>query len=498
MRQSDGGVPMKFFVKNTAATFAAIVLPTLICATVAIGVGIFTSASAAENPDGSTPLHWAVHHDDVAKVKALLASGADAKATNRYGVPPLHLACVNGNEAVVRALLDAGADANSAVRGGETVLMTAARTGRVGPVKGLLERGAKVNATNRDQQTALMWAAADGHAAVVQTLLDAGADRYGRLESGFTAFLFAARNGRSEVVRTLLKAGADANEVIQVSKGTGRGPSSGTSALLLAVENGHFEMAIELVKAGADPNDERTGFTPLHAVTWVRRPKRGDGLDGQPPPDGSGRLSSTQFVRQLVALGANINGRLQRGGAPKGGLALAGATPFLMAARTADLELMKLLVELGADPAIPNKDGATPLMAAAGLGCFQPDEEPGTEPECIAAVEYLLSFGGDVNTVDKNSETAMHGAAYKSLPMMVRLLTSKGAKIPVWNRKNKSGWTPLMIAEGFRPGNFKPSVETLTALHSVMHEAGVPVPPPTPRVDPAQDKKGYEDPSAKQ
>ena len=129
---------------------------------------------------------------------------------------------------------------------------------------------------------------------------------------------------------------------------------------------------------------------------------------------------------------------------------------------------MRLLVELGADPLLPNKDGCTPLMAAAGIGTLAPDEEAGTEPEAIAAVEYLLARGADVNTVDHNGETAMHGAAYKSLPKMVQFLADKGAKIDVWNHKDNYGWTPLLIAEGFRPGNFKPSAETIEAIHQVM------------------------------
>jgi ankyrin repeat protein len=150
-----------------------------------------------------------------------------------------------------------------------------------------------------------------------------------------------------------------------------------------------------------------------------------------------------------------------------------------------------LLVELGADSLLPNKDGCTPLMAAAGIGTLAPDEEAGTEPEALAAVEYLLSLGADLNTVDQNGETAMHGAAYKSLPKMVQFLADKGAKIDLWNRKNKYGWTPLLIAEGFRPGNFKPSTETNEALRRVMRAAGVTPPPPTVR--PGTGPAGYDD-----
>jgi len=448
------------------------------------------SGVAAAQVDGTTALHWAAYHDDLASVKALLEAGADAKATNQFGVPPLHLACVNGNDAIVKALLDAGADANTTLRGGETALMTAARTGRPDAVRELLDRGAKVNATDRKGQTALMWAAADGQVAVVEQLLKAGADRYTKLKSGFTAFLFAAREGRIEVVRSLLKAGADANEAIEPEKAAkGRAPEEGTSALMLALENGHFELAMELVNAGANLNDQRTGFTPLHALSWVRRPNRGDDLAGQPPPQGSGRLTSLEFARELVKAGADVNRRLDKRAGRQATLSLDGATPFFLFSRTADLPMMKLLVELGADPLLPNKDGATPLMAAAGLGCKAPDEEAGAEQECIEAVEYLLTLRANVNSVDKNGETAMHGAAYKSLPHMVQFLADHGLKVDSWNHKNKSGWTPILIAEGFRPGNFKPSFETLEALRKVMLAVGISPPPPTPRM--TSEPKGY-------
>jgi ankyrin repeat protein len=436
----------------------------------------------ASQVDGMTALHWAAYHDEVVAVKLLLGAGARAKAENRYGVTPLSLACTNGHAEIVRMLLKAGADPNSALRGGETALMTAARTGRIGPVQALVDAGAKVDATDRKSQTALMWAAADGHAPVVELLIKAGADVHARLKSGFTPMLFAAREGRIEVVRVLLKHGVDANEAIQTErKGSGTTPKSGVSALILAAENGHFELAAALVKAGADPNDQRSGFTPLHTLTWVRKPNRGDDPDGQPPPTVSGKLTSLQFVREMVKAGADVNLRLEHGSSGRGKLGMAGATPFLLASKTADLPYMRLLVELGADPLLPNKDGCTPLMAAAGIGCLAPDEEAGTEAEAIAAVEFLLSLKADVNTVDKNGETAMHGAAYKSFPKVVQLLADRGAKIDVWNRKNKYGWTPLLIGEGFRPGNFKPSADTIDAIHRAMRAAGVTPPPPTPR-----------------
>ena len=237
--------------------------------------------------------------------------------------------------------------------------------------------------------------------------------------------------------------------------------------MILAVENGHFELAVALLEAGADPNDQRSGFTALHTLTWVRKPNRGDDESGDPAPIGSGNLSSLQLVEKLVEHGADVNARLKRGASGRGVLSRAGATPFLLAAMTADVPLMKTLVKLGADPRLPNAEHCTPLMAAAGVGCLAPGEEAGTEDEAIEAVKLALELGNDVNAVDDNGETAMHGAAYKSFPKVVQLLADKGAKIEVWNRKNKYGWTPLSIAEGHRPGNFKPSPETIAALHRV-------------------------------
>jgi ankyrin repeat protein len=444
----------------------------------------------ASQADGMTALHWAVYHEDVSLARQLLKAGALAQAANRYRVTPLSIACTSGNSEIVTLLLEAGADANATQRGGETVLMTAARTGKPGPVKALLSHGAQVNAKDKKGQTALMWAAAEGHAEVVSLLLAAKADFKTPLSSGFTPLLFAAREGRIDVVRILLKAGANINDAIPEKKGVSRGPKPGTGALLMAVENGHFELAIELVKAGADPNDQRAGYGALHMISWVRKPSRGDDEEGDPPPIGSGKLTSLEFVREMVANGAKVNLPAKAGVSGRGILSKAGATPFLAAASTADVPLMELLMKLGADPLRPNAQGTTPLLAAAGVGVGAPEEAPGTEPEVLEAVKLLLKHGADVNAVDENGETTMHGAAYRNHPKVVQLLADKGAKIAIWNKANKAGLTPVVIAEGHRPGlNFRPSPDTVAALHRVLLAAGL-----TPsQTSPPPPKSGYKD-----
>jgi ankyrin repeat protein len=286
------------------------------------------------------------------------------------------------------------------------------------------------------------------------------------LPSGFAPLYFAVREGRTDVVLRLLAAGADVNGTTLPNRGKGPPRGKGTSPLILAVENGHFELAAALLGAGAKPNDRPAGFTALHAITWVRKPIRGD---GDPPPIGSGRLSSLDLVRRLAAGGADVDARLEKGESGRGRFTTTGSTPFLLAARACDVPLMRLLLELKADPRLANADDCTPLLAAAGVGALgDGDEAAGTEEEAAEAVRLLLELGADVNAVDDNGETAMHGAAYQSRWNLAPLFAEHGADINVWNRKNKFGWTPLMIAQGHRPGNFRPAPETIAAIERLM------------------------------
>ena len=185
-------------------------------------------------------------------------------------------------------------------------------------------------------------------------------------------------------------------------------------------------------------------------------------------------MDSLELVTKLVEHGADVNARLavRRGNATT--LKKLGATPFFLAARTADAQLMRLLAEFGADPLLCNESNTTPLMAAAGVGVKSPGEDAGTESEAIEAVKVALEWGNDVNAVDDRGETAMHGAAYKYLGGVVQLLVENGANIKIWNQKNKSGWTPLRIATGVRRGaNIRTSPETAAVICKVMIAAGV-------------------------
>jgi ankyrin repeat protein len=398
----------------------------------------------------------------------LIRHGAAIQVTNRYSVTPLYLACVNGSAGMVERLLGAGANPNTMMPDGETVLMTAARTGNVDVVKALLLRGARVQDKEPSRgQTALMWAAAENNAGAIKLLIEAGADINARSTAGsFTPYLFAVRGGHIDASRVLIDAGTDVNQTLP----------DGTSALVLAVINAHYELAAFLLDKGANPNAAAQGWTALHQIAWSRRHNAGFNLPG---PVATGGLDSLDLVRRLVARGANVNARMTR--EPRDGnrnmLNRLGATPFVMAAKSADVPLMRVLLESHADPALTTNRETSALMVAAGVGIWAPGENPGTHEEALAAVKLAYEVGGGkVNDIDQDGETALHGAVYRggAIPV-IQFLIDKGAKLDV---RNKKGWIPLTAADGveYTPAVLKRYPEAAALLRRAMREQGLPVP----------------------
>ena len=409
----------------------------------------------APEADGATVLHWAVRWDDPESVDLLLRAGADAAAANAYGVTPLSLACINRSAPLVTRLLEARADPNAATTMDETALMTCARTGSADAVRALLEHGAgNVNAREASRgQTALMWAVAQGHPEVVRLLIEHGADVHARTQSrsllvsvggrgderarelplgGFTPLLFAARHGGIESARHLLDAGADVNET---------GPD-GASVLVTASFSGHGDLAAFLLERGAEPNAAGAGYAALHTAVL--------------------RADAT-LVRTLIAHGADPDVRLTGGSrVPRATnwwilpASLAGATPFLLAAKYADVEIMGVLAEHGADPHLPLRDGTTPLMMAAGADwsngeidrhyrrvppevadALHSDERPNLE-----ATRFALSLGADVDARNEAGDTALHSAVFKAWPEVIDLLVEHGGDMQAMNERER---TPLSM-----------------------------------------------------
>ena len=299
-----------------------------------------------------------------------------------------------------------------------------------------------------------MWTASQDNPGAAGALIAAGADVHARSGGGFTPLLFAAREGSLAAIDVLLAAGADPDDTLP----------DGTSALGMAVYNAQYQIAARLLAAGADPDARGQGWTALHQVVWTRRPN----LGRNPPfPVPLGRLDGLDMARILIAHGADPN--LGQTAEPRDGnrnmLDRVGATPFLLAAKAADVPMMRLLADLGADPSLTTANGATPMMAAAGVGIWKIGENPGTNDEALAAVELAWELGNDVNAVDGNGDTALHGAIHRGADGIVRFLHEKRADL---DAVNGTGWTALSIAQGvFYPNTFNRHPHLVSLLETL-------------------------------
>ena len=416
-------------------------------------------------PDGTTALHWAVYRSDVAIAERLISLGAAVDAANRYGVRPLTIAAAAGHAGLVELLLDADADP-ALPAAGEPPILSAARTGSLDTVRLLVRHGADINATETLRgQTALMWAAAENHAAVVRTLLELGADvharstgagtvRSGALDAdqrapeqvtvGFTPILFAARQGALDAARVLVAAGANVNE---------QGPR-GSNALLIATRNHHYELAAYLVARGADPNAaDAGGATALHAAVRAET-LRGVSAPARTP---TGVMDRVAFVDFLLDHGANPNARLARDARPRTAdtrdliadrvidfsVSTGGATPFFFAAKAADVEVMRLLVDRGAHPRITTYEGTTPLAVAAGIGFNEGQRQP-PDAQVLEALALTIALGNDLRLANVHGQTPLHGAVYRGLEPAISLLIDHDAPLDAIDGVDR---TPLKLAE---------------------------------------------------
>ncbi len=419
--------------------------------------------------DGATALHWAAHRDHLAAARLLLGAGARVDAADDHGVTPLGLAALNASLPMVELLLDAGADPNRARVTGVTPLMTAARVGNLEVLRRLLAAGADPTATESLRgQTALMWAIAENHTGAASVLLETGGGATNRSTSGFTPLLFAAQQGNVEVARLLLAAGADVHE--SAPDGIGGDTNArvlfredtDASALLVAIDSGHAEMALFLIERGADPNHSGAGRAPLHAAVQRQMPA---------------------VVRALLAAGADSDARQEKrlpfvsrritqanGLTPK----TAGSTPFLLAASFGDVEIMRILVEeAGADPFLTTEDNTTALMVAAGADYVEGQDKYGyrsypayyetLQQRAFEAVQYCLELGLDVNAVNDDGQTPLHGAVYMGGTLIAPYLVEQGAEMDVMNGRGQTPW--MIAAEGeYRAGSFYRHEETGEAL----------------------------------
>jgi ankyrin repeat protein len=444
-----------------------------------LAAGADANARAA---DGSTPLLYAAHFGDIASVQALLGAKGDPNLTNRYGVGPMHEAGLRADAGLLRILVGAGAEIDLALPEGETPLMLASRTSGVDAVRFLIEHGAKVNVVERWQgQTPLMYAAANDRSEVAAALIAAGADVDARTppsdlperlpavryfveipSAGLTPLMFAARHGSVAALRVLVKAGADVDAKTP----------EGFSAVVIALDNLHFDAAKALVEAGASANGGG-----LFAVVEARNRVNYVG-EFQVP---TGAESSLELLALMLSQGADVMDRLPEQLLDRDPRFLPPPPKItdlalIRAARSADIEAMRLLIKAGADPSLHDekRGGVSPLLAVM-MGpelpqLIEADRRP-TEDEAIAALDFLLDHGVAPSVANSAGATALHIAAQRNYPGVIRHMAERGADL---NVADGQGYTPLDYALGNLPsrrGPKAPSAE-VTAAAAVLRDLG--------------------------
>jgi hypothetical protein len=287
------------------------------------------------------------------------------------------------------------------------------------------------------------------------------------------------------------EAGADVNQVTNY----------GWSPLLTATQNRHYKLAAYLLEHGADPNRaNKGGWTPLYLATDNRNIEAGDYPVRKPD------LDHLDFIKLLLDKGAKVNARIcgvestekeckgdtteTRTNFTMQWLYEDGATPFLRAAQSGDVALMKLLLARGADPKIATAHNDTALAVAAGIGWVEGITFEWSPEESLEAARLCLDLGIDPNVVDDQGRTALHGAAHKGHTEVIQLLVDRGANLEAHDfgsRDTFTGamkgmtWIPLDWARGLvRVGvqSALPHPEAEKLLVKLMTERGLKIPPP--------------------
>ena len=477
----------------------------------------------APNHDGATPLSLAAENGSAAMIEKLIEAGADPNQRLANGETPLMMAARNGSVAAIKVLLHHKADVNTKeTLRGTTALMWAAEQGHSDAVKALVARGADLGAaTEWDTRNSRLniaptvqqraqsaqgagglggfarartRRAAAGGAASPDDFDDFAAFFRGpqiKDGGGLTPLVYAAREGCLECARALVEAGADVNQVTHY----------GWTALLTATQNRHYQLGRYLLDHGADPNiANKGGWTPLYLATDNRNIEAGDYPVRKPDMD------HLDYIKLLLDKGANVNTRIcgaqssdkeckgdtteTRTNFTMQWLYEDGATPFVRAAQSGDVPLMKLLLAQGADPKIATAHNDTALAVAAGIGWVEGVTFEWSPEESLEAVKMCLDLGIDPNVPDDQGRTALHGAAHKGRTDVIQLLVDHGANLEAHDfgsRDTVNGamkgltWIPLdwargLVRVGVQSAIAHPEAEQL--LVQLMIQRGLKVPPP--------------------
>jgi uncharacterized protein len=245
----------------------------------------------------------------------------------------------------------------------------------------------------------------------------------------------------------LLDAGADINQVTLY----------GWTPLLVATQNRYYQLASYFLDRGADPNiANKGGWTPLYLAVDNRN------IEGGDYPVRKADMDHLAYIRKLLDKGADVNARMKDSTETRTvftdhWLDEEGATAFLRASQSSDLAVMRLLLAHGADPKIATVTNITALQAASGIGWVEGLTYEWSEAANVEAVRLLLDLGLDPNAQADTGRAALHGAAHKGRNAVVQMLVDHGARLDMrdyGNTDNRGGrlqthtWLPVDYADG--------------------------------------------------
>ncbi|CAH8617120.1 unnamed protein product [Schistosoma intercalatum] len=325
---------------------------------------IYHGASVnAKARDEQTPLHVACLTGTPELINVLLSCKANPNLPARDGYTALHIASKEGRHDLLGQLLEAGADLNARTKKGFTALHLAAKRGQVKVAKQLIQAQPKsVNAIGQNDLTPLHIATHYNRLPVVQLLLDNNAQVDCRAGNGYTSLHMAAKQNHLDIATLLL---AHESDQIQIANSSSR---SGFTPLHLAAQEGHTDMVSLLLQHGADPNHQsKNGLAPLHLAAQedhvsVAQILKSAGAKVSPltragysPLHTACHFGQINMVRYLLDLpdAPDINQRTQMG-----------FTPLHLAAQQCHSQVVRLLLEMGADSNVRNQQGLTPAHIA--------------------------------------------------------------------------------------------------------------------------------------
>ena len=278
-------------------------------------------------------------------------------------------------------------------------------------------------------------------------------------------------------MRVLLAAGADVNQV------TGYG----WTPLLVATQNRYYQLGSFLLDKGADPNiANKGGWTPLYLAVDNRN------IEGGDYPVRKGDMDHLDFIKKLLDRGADVNAQMRDNTETRTifrgqWVAENGATAFWRASQSSDLVVMRLLLARGADPKVATRINVTALQVASGIGWVEGITYEWSEQANVEAVKMLLDLGIDPNIQAENGRAALHGAGHKGRTAVIQLLVDRGARLDVRDYGGNAGgrlldhtWQPVDYADGLVRIGTQSAIaqpEAAKLLRKLMAERGLRVPP---------------------